>query len=191
MSFIPDGISGIWKVSTFEVKDKELSQMISLIKTGRGCPAGIYKRLTRNGAVIMSNTPDEIRDFIHFVLHAQGNVLINGLGLGCVIKALLDKDKITKITVIEQSEDVIKLVAPHFTDNRVEIINADAFTYEPPKGIKYDYVWHDIWDDICSDNLEEMSKLHRKYGRKTDWQDSWAKGICQKQKRQDKKYSYW
>jgi hypothetical protein len=35
---------------------------------------------------------------------------------------------------------------------------------EMSKGKRYDMVWHDIWDDICSDNLEGMAKLHRKYG---------------------------
>ena len=33
---VPDGISGNWEVSTFKVKEKELSQMISLMKSGRG-----------------------------------------------------------------------------------------------------------------------------------------------------------
>lgn len=164
---VPDGISGNWKVETFEVKDRDFSQMISMFKTGRGVPSGTYKRLMRNGICIMSNTPDEISDFMQFVWIAKGCILINGLGLGVLLKALLNKPEVTEITVIEKSEDVIKLVAPtYLTDSRVIIINADAFEYKPPKDKKYDAVWHDIWDNICADNLDEMKTLHRKYGRK-------------------------
>ncbi len=179
MSFLPDGVSGDWSISTFEVPKSDLSQKISIFKTGRGVPAGIYKRLKRKNTVVMSNTPDEINDFSHFTRIAKGSVLINGLGIGCVIKVLLDNPEITKITVIEKSEDVIKLVAPYFKDERLTVIHADAFEYTPAKGEHFNFVWHDIWDYICSDNLKEMSKLHRKYGRRTDWQDSWAKSICQ------------
>jgi len=178
---VPDGQSGIWKVETFVVKEKELSQQLSIIKYGRGVPGGIYKKLMRNGTVVMSNTPDEIRDFRQFVVNAEGSVLVNGLGLGVLLQALLNKDNITDVTVIENSKDVINLVAPtYIKDKRVKIINADAFEYEPPKGKKYDAVWHDIWDNICSDNLPEMKKLHRKYGRKTKFQMSWCRYECER-----------
>jgi len=188
MSFLPDGVSGCWKVETFEVPKEDISQMISIFKTGRGVPAGIYKRLKRDKTVVMSNTPDEISDFRHFTSKAKGSVLINGLGIGCVVKVLLDKPEITKITVIEKSEDVIKLVAPYFNDERLNIIHADAFEYKPSKGELFNFVWHDIWDYICADNLKEMSTLHRKYGKKTEWQDSWAKPQCQRAKCNERSY---
>lgn len=177
---VPDGIVGDWKVETFEVQDRELSQMISMMKTGRGVPAGKYKALKRNGDIIMSNTPDEIRDFWRFVCRAKGSILVNGLGLGVLLKALLNKPEITDVTVIEKSEDVIKLVGETYRkDKRVTIIHADAFDYQPPKGKRYNAVWHDIWDNICSDNLEEIKRLHRKYGRKTDYQESWCRYQCE------------
>lgn len=188
MSFLPDGVSGCWKVETFEVPKEDFSQIISMFKTGRGVTAGIYKRLKRDGTVVMSNTPDEIRDFMPFVWRAKGSVLINGLGLGCVVKVLLDKPEITKITVIEKSRDVINLILPHFNDDRLKVIHADAFEYVPPKGEKFTAVWHDIWDYICADNLKEMSTLHRKYGRKAEWQDSWAKHQCQRLMRNERSY---
>ena len=103
---VPDGIAGDWKVETFEVQDRELSQMISMMKTGRGVPAGKYKALKRSGTTVMSNTPDEIRDFMRFVYKAKGSVLVNGLGLGVLLKALLNKPEVTDVTVIEKSADV-------------------------------------------------------------------------------------
>ncbi len=192
MSFLPDGKSGEWRIETYTVPHNEFMSTIYLLKTGRAVPGGTYKRLMRGSTVVMSSTPDEIRDFQHFTRQAKGSVLINGLGLGCVVKVLLEKKDITKITVIENSPDVIALVAPYFKDARLTIIQADAFTYKPDKNEFFDFVWHDIWDYICADNLPEMARLHRKYGRRTNWQDSWAKYICQiAKKRADRELKYY
>ena len=183
---IPDAKSGIWEVSTFKVteKDAKLFNMRASFQPGfRIIEAGTYKKLTRNNTIIMSNTSAEIKDHLDFIYKAkkQGdNVLINGLGLGVALVEILKSEKITSVTVIENSEDVIKLVAPYITDSRINIIHADAFTWKPPKKIKYSCVWHDIWDDICSDNLSEMTKLHRKYGKCTEWQGSWCKELCKR-----------
>ena len=67
------------------------------------------------------------------------------------------------------------------------IINDCAFEYQPSKNEKFDFVWHDIWDYITPENLPEMTKLHRKYARKTSWQDSWAKYLCKRQHQQEKR----
>lgn len=186
---VPDGTSGEWKIETKKVEERELSQVLSMMKTGRGVPGGIYKILKRGGTTVMSNTPDEIRDFMNFVDRAVGSVLVNGLGLGVLLKALLNKTEITEVVVIEKSTDVIKLVGEHYTkDPRVTIINADAFEYTPPKNKRFNAAWHDIWDNICSDNLEEMKRLHRKYGKKADYQESWCRYQCERQARQDRRY---
>jgi hypothetical protein len=186
---VPDGISGDWKVETFEVPKNDFSQMISLFKTGRSVPAGTYKRLMRNGHCVMSNTPDEIDDLKRFIWKAKGSVLVNGLGIGVLLKALLNNPEITDVTVIEKSEDVIKLVAPvYLADSRVNIINDDAFEYKPPKDKKYDAVWHDIWDDICADNLDEMKRLHRKYGKKTKYQESWCRWNCEQANKKSRRF---
>jgi hypothetical protein len=189
---VPDGISGEWKVESFTVsKDESKMMRVRSIFTGvRGSlPAGNYKKLTRNGTMVMSNTPDEIRDFSSFAYRAKGHILINGLGIGVLVKALLGKEDVLSIEIIEKSKDVIKLSGPTYSqDKRVTIINADAFDYKSPLGVRYNYVWHDIWDDITSDNLPEMHKLHRKYGRKSDNQESWCRYQCEQQKRQARYY---
>jgi hypothetical protein len=181
---VPDGISGEWKVETFIVskEDASFARKRAAFHGGRGSlPAGIYKKLTRHNYTVMSNTPDEINDFSYFVYKATGNVLVNGLGLGVLLKALLNKPEITKVTIIEKSQDVINLVAStYLKDSRVTIICADAFKYKAPKDEKYDAVWHDIWDDICGDNIDEMKTLHRKYGRKTNYQESWCRAQCER-----------
>lgn len=90
------------------------------------------------------------------------------------------------VTVIERSPDVIALVGEYYKKkygNRLNIINADAFTWKPPKNKVYDVVWHDIWDSISGDNLPEMHKLHRRYGRHARWQASWCRYRCEQQNR--------
>jgi hypothetical protein len=141
--------------------------------------------LMRGSVLVMSDTPAEIRDHLSFIRKAAGHVLINGLGLGIVAEACLRKDEVTKVTVVELSEDVIALVGPTLQarwGDRLEIVNVSAFDYKPPKEVRYGTVWHDIWDYICSDNIEGMKKLHRKYGRRADWQGSWCRSECEYQR---------
>jgi hypothetical protein len=181
---IPDGTSGDWSIKTFEVSEEDTSfyNVRAVFKPGcRTIEPGTYKKLIFKKNTTMSNTPAEIEDHMDFIYKARngGHILINGLGLGVALKAILENDNIESITVVEISEDVIKLVAPYYEkDKRVNIIHADAFTWKPPKGIRYSAVWHDIWNNITSENLPEMTRLHRKYGRRTDWQGSWCKDLC-------------
>jgi len=184
---VPDAEYGNVKIDSFTIGDKEYNRQLGgFYRSGRIVPKGKYKRLYINGEVMMSNTPDEIRDFSSFVSKANGDILVNGLGLGVLVQALLNKEDVESITVIEINEDVIKLVAPTYEkDKRFKVINADAFEYKPEKGVKFDYVWHDIWFTICSDNLPEMKKLHRKYGRRAKYQESWCRYECERQAKRD------
>ena len=193
---IPDNKIGYWAIDTFTISKTQAHHFnMGQLFAGHGersIHPGTYKRLLFGNNTIMSNTPAEIRDHIHFIRKAQqvgGHILINGLGLGmCVFGILQNGVRIEKITVVELNEEVIQLVSPYIKDPCVEIIHFNAFDYKPPKNIRYTCVWHDIWMGMRSDNLVEMGRLHRKYGRRTDWQGSWGKEICQYQKRQEKLY---
>lgn len=175
---IKPGKSGAWKIEIFEVTKKEVSLYnLRLIRDGRldrVVPPGWYTRLTRNGGVIMSDTPAEAHENFDGYCMANGHVLINGLGLGFVLQAILTKKEVTKVTVIEQSKDVIKLVSRSIKDQRVSIINADALTWAPPANETYGLVWHDIWDSICEDNKPQMKLLRKKYARKAARQGCWS-----------------
>jgi len=187
-SIIPEGESGDWKIERFTVSEQEAkfdNMRASIHGSRRFCWPGTYTRLTRNGKTIMSDTVDEVGDILGPIREAKnrgGDVLINGLGLGIVVNAILKNDNVNSVTVIEISQDVIDLVGSHWMEkygDRLNIIKADALEYKSPKGMKYSVVWHDIWDNICADNLEEMKKLHRKYGRKSEWQGSWCRADCE------------
>jgi len=184
----PEKSQGAWKIDHFTVTGKEFQSF----NRGRYVLPGTYTRLTRNGQLVMSDTPDEMRDHLPIVNHAIGSVLINGLGIGMVLKNILLKDIVTEVTVIEINQDLIDLVGPHYVDHRVTIVCADALTYKPPKGERYNAVWHDIWDNICIDNLEQMKYLHRKYGQYSDWQGSWCRDICEQElKKEQKMFGGW
>lgn len=190
---VPDGKSGDWEVSTFTVTRKD-ADMFNLRQSihcrDRHIVEGKYKKLKRKDIVVMSNTPAEIADHYSFSNEAKrrgGDVLINGLGIGVALKMV--SEYVDSVTVIELSDDVISLCAPTYqNDPKIKIINADAFKWKPPKGKRYTCVWHDIWDNIeYEKNLPEMKKLHRKYGRRCDWQGSWCRAECEYQKNKDEK----
>jgi hypothetical protein len=190
---VPPGKSGRWEISKFTIGEQEaqLEMITSLFSSSnRGMTQlGTYTRLTWRGTVVMSDTPDEIRDHLHFIRMARGRVLIHGLGIGMCTAACLRKPEVKHVTVVDKSPDVIRLVGPSVRaisdgqDTDLEIIEGDAFTWKPPKNTRWDVVWHDIWESLCTDNLSEMTKLHRRFGRRTDWQDSWGKALLKAKRR--------
>ena len=108
-------------------------------------------------------------------------MLINGLGLGMVLAAALTFENVTHIDVVENDERVIKLVGPHYTtDPRVQIHLADAYEQARdgwPPGLYWDVIWSDIWPDLCLDNLPEMTRLLRSYGRRCGWHGCWGREL--------------
>lgn len=176
---LPNMEKGEWKVEKFTVDRQDFHSLMR----GRGLPIGdTFTRLMRHGTVVMSDTPAEMRDHYSALYHASGSCLINGLGIGMILKNILLKPEVIDITVIEISQDLIDIISPHYSDSRVTFICSDAMAFKPPKGKIYNMVWHDIWDYICADNLPEMSKLHRKYVKCSDWQGSWCKYECKRQR---------
>ena len=114
---VPEGVSGDWEVKHFTVsKEREKTERLRAIfaSHGRFVPAGDYVGLYYKKTIVMSNTPDEIRDHYEIIHRAEGHVLLAGLGLGVVLQEIANKKEVKKITVIEKSEDVIKLVADHY-----------------------------------------------------------------------------
>jgi hypothetical protein len=167
--------AGAWQLETFEVDER--GAKFSALR-GEYVPPGKYTRITRGGQIIMSDTPMEKRTHWPILRAAKGRVLINGLGLGMIAQSVALKPDVEQVDVVEIDERVIGLIAPHL-HVKVRVHHADAFAFKPERDARFGAVWHDIWDDICADNLEQMATLHRKYARKADWQGSWAKAECQ------------
>src|SRR3990167_3809769 len=172
---IPEGERGDWRIEKFTVPESSI-EGTRLAFDGRPILPGTYTRLMhKKRGLVMSDTPAEIRDCAELFHRAAGRGLINGLGLGVCLRGVLLKPEVLHVTVMEIDKDLIDLIGGDFTQGpRVTVVHQDAFTYKPPRGQRFDFVWHDIWNGICGDNYEEMKYLHRKYGRIAKWQESWC-----------------
>lgn len=172
----------------------KFSNMRAVFQGGRGrVEVGTYTGLYRNGGLWMSDTPDEINDHLPMIWRAGrvgGRVLVNGLGLGMVVKALLAMENVEHVDVVEIDPDVVALVGPAYVGDRCTVHLADAHEIQWPKGTRWSAAWHDIWQDISTDNAESMTRLKRKYGRRVDWQACWAQPEITRLKREERGWQW-
>jgi len=184
VAYEADGI----KIDQFVVEATSIENM-RLAFQGRSCAPGTYTRLTIDGALWMSDTSAEKRDHwspVSAMRQLEGDVLIHGLGLGLVVAAAIRLGH--SVDVVEQDQRVIDAVGPSMealaAEHGVEcrIHHGDAYTYQFPKGQTWAVAWHDIWLDLCVDNLDEMAKLHRRYGRRVEWQGSWGRELLRRER---------
>lgn len=198
LDWIKEGKVGDWSVEHFKISKTEAAlYLISCYGSYEIPPApGEYTRLMhKKRGLIMSDTRQELFDLYDFIKSVKQYrtrlIHINGLGLGIFAKAALDLG--CCVQVIEIDPDVVELVgsqiSPLFPDT-LEIIQADALEWKPPKGLTFGVVWHDIWDVASIDNWEEYKLLMRRYGRKTSWQGAWARERLLREKRSEY-YSLW
>lgn len=183
----PERAVGDWRIVHRTIEDDSLDRLrAALHGHGRYTPAGSYVGLFRGGTIVMSDVPDEMTDHLPACWAAEragGRVLINGLGLGMVLHAVLAVPAVEHVDVVEASADVIALTGPVFADavaaGRVTIHHADAFEQMRawPAGSWWSVAWHDIWDVISEDNLPEMAQLNRSYGRRVGWQGAWCQEV--------------
>lgn len=200
---VPEGVSGDVEVRRFEVsgEDADRTRLQAAMHGGRGYVApGSYTALYRRGRLWMSDTSDERRDHIPFVREVDRQslktVLVGGLGLGMVAAALAILPTVERVTIIEKDEDVIALVGPWlrevYADAQIEleIIHGDATDPKPlfPRDQRWDAAWHDIWEELCTDNLTEMGNMGRRYARRVGWQDFWGRDYLKAQKARERQH---
>lgn len=208
VDFLNPGETTMWKVERYEVTENqartETSRLRYQIQQGRATMgsgrlyAGTYTRLmthTHMGwDVVMSDVLDEKLEHENIVQIATGRVLLNGLGLGMVLNAILLKPDVEQVVVVEKSLHVLSLVGSQYrlrmkagvypqnylNDKRLVLVNNDAFLYNPGAHVTFNVVWHDIWPALSTENLKQITKLKRKYARRLvtpgKWQGAWAEG---------------
>lgn len=181
VDILPEARSGKVQIRHIEVSEQasQFTRLRAAInhRSRDYIPAGRYAQLIIGGELYMSDTPTEQRENRKLIHMAYGDVLIAGLGLGMVLVPLLANPNITSITVIELSLDVIKLVAPHFTDPRLTVIQADFLTWKAPRLARWDTIYVDIWPNINTDDMPVAAKLRRRYRRRLrpqGWIGEWA-----------------
>ena len=187
---VPEGRSGPWVVERQEAKERDafLFNLRELAQgTRRFVETGWHTRLFRerrdgggeeggpSRVVFMSDTLAERRDHEPFLAIAGGHVLVAGLGLGVVLGPLLENPWVATITVVENSPDVLKLVGDHYLAHphnwnphgrpRLQLVEADAYRWRPPRGVGFDCAWLDIWPHMGAGVILDQLRLRRHVSR--------------------------
>lgn len=189
---LPEGRLGDVEIRRFTVEPNSLGNLMYALE-GRGCEPGEYTRLDRKGALWMSDTTAERRDHAgvaHEIRRRGGRVLIAGLGLGMIVGYALAQPNVEHVDVVEIDPDVAGLVGPHYAGERCTIHVADIFEIRWPRGAHWDVAWFDVWADLCGDNLDDMARLARSYGRRADWKGYWGKGILLQRRRAERRFDW-
>lgn len=181
-STIPDGRCGDWCIETRSYTREQSEDLLARAQDGdcgyiAWSPPGVdHKWLGRPGiSEAMNDTCAELSYNAPFAQMAAGRVLITGLGLGLLPAALLRKQEITRIDIVELESEIIDLVRPHLQDERIAVHHADAFSWEPPPDLRWDFAWHSIlyWDGLMS---ELTRRLRERYHHHALAQLSWGEG---------------
>jgi hypothetical protein len=148
-----------WRVSDSDARlAEDLQRRWSPGAEGHPLPAGDYTVLLIDDAFSMCDAPFMLRNYVPFVESAEGDILLTGLGLGCLVRGLLARPAVRSVTVLELHPEVIELIAPHLPADRLEVIHADALTWTPPHGRRFDAAMLDITDD--RDLVERLVEHH-------------------------------
>ena len=139
---------------------------------------GLYRytdaTLHDGGECVMSDDPRELRRHLPAVLSASGHVLVTGLGLGCVVRGLLTNPRVTHIDVIEVDTGVLEMVGPTFNgEPRVALYHGDALRYRWPRDARWDFAWHDVWNDTPDTQVIHAMLLTR-YHKLARHQGAWG-----------------
>lgn len=139
--------------------------------------------LLQDGNVWMLDVPSEAATIDPCAAKASGNVLTFGLGIGYFIYMAMLNPKVTSITVVEQSQEVIEMfqtyLYPQFPQHiKVNFICGDAFDYFNEATIaSYDYVFVDIWRSN-DDGFALIQALLEQYLPPFEKVDFWIEYSC-------------
>jgi hypothetical protein len=140
----------------------------------------------QGGTLWMSDTPAEMLDHLPAARQMSDpdveRVLINGLGLGCVVNVALSFPHIRRIDVVENDLRVVRLVGKQLPrkigQSQLIIHEDDAYDIEWGDSDYFDVIWHDIWPNLSTENLAEMDRLFHKYVKISGWQGFWGRDVC-------------
>ena len=176
-----EGTVGDFRVQHFRVDEMGNPEgMYEQIKGGKvvslspTLPPGRYTKLTASGRVLISDTPGDLGTYVDICERLTGRVLINGLGLGVVVRRALELPEVTHVDIVELSAEVITLVAPTYDkDRRVRVHLGDARNYPWPDDAYWEVVWHDIWSTQSAAHLPMMDAMRERFKDRCTWQGCW------------------
>lgn len=145
------------KFGKWEITNKSYD----IFENGRThCELWNFELFERTGVGEMSDSIQDFEENRSFIEYAIGknNVLIIGLGLGCVPFYL--QNKVNKIDIVEIDKDLISHITSNVPFNsNVNIINEDGYNYKAVKKY-YDAILVDISSTIDEDINKLLSKRY-------------------------------
>lgn len=172
---VPSGTFGPWKISRHFVADTLARGFFGFRPYNY---MTILSRMTmatmheRDGEVVMEDSPRELRRHLPILLAARGNILVSGLGLGCVVRGLLSKPAVRHIDVVEIDSHILHHVGQEFQNKRVTLHHGNAETIPWPDGKRWDFAWHDVWSE--EENLSIVhARLMLRYKKMCNRQGAW------------------
>ena len=115
-----------------------------------------------HGEIVMEDSRHQLCQHLPILQAARGRVLVTGLGLGCVVRALSANADVEHVDVIEVDRDIIEHVGPEWEGSaRITLIEHDATTY-PTGTTRWAHAWHDLWCDPHVRGGEPLEMLHAK-----------------------------
>ncbi len=134
-------------------------------------PLGFFTEAFRFPAILedgnewMTLTPVDLDTCEEAIEAAHGKVVTFGLGLGYYAYMAARKQEVESVTVVELSEEVIRLFKTHILPkmecaDKIRIVNADAFEYAENvmPNEHYDLAFVDTWRD-ASDGAPMYKKM--------------------------------
>ncbi len=118
--------------------------------------------LSRNGGIVMSDTPMEQEGLRIPVIKARGKVLVIGLGIGLFPTMLRMRNrKVKSVLIVEESRDVAKLVYRHIKNSKTELRISDGKDFLATCEEKFDFIFIDIWSAITTTitEVDEWTRL--------------------------------
>ncbi len=110
-----------------------------------------WHHLTEDGARWICDWPVEQRQHDECLKGMKGRVLVGGLGIGYAATVLYKMAWIKDVTVVEISQEVIDLVAPHTIGMRganpnTSVVCADLLQFlKDYQGRPFDHAFYDVW----------------------------------------------
>lgn len=127
--------------------------------------------------------PSEILQTQRHIDNSKGKVLTLGLKLGYFVYLAGLKDDVSKITIVEEDNDIIEFFNQHIltqfdskTKNKIKIINKNPIEYmNSIDDGEYDYCFVNLWDS--QDELVDYCKLKKIHNKFTNMQMDYYKEI--------------
>ncbi len=124
-----------------------------------------FPAILEGGNEWMTLTPVDLDTCEEAIVAAHGKVVTFGLGLGYYAYMASEKAEVESVTVVELSEDVIRLFKTHILPqmpnrHKIKIVNADAFEYAEKimPSEDFDLAFVDTWRD-ASDGAPMYKKM--------------------------------